>query len=215
MLNEMTSKVIRNSYYGSKRMIDIVVSLIAIVILSPIFLIVAIAIKLEDGGSIIFKQERSGENDVPFMIYKFRSMRETEKSSSTPYYVWDNGVPDTFVFKNTGKQDVRVTKVGSFIRKFSIDELPQFVNVLLGSMSLIGPRPEIVAITSCYSDKQKQRLMVKPGITGWAQVNGRSDINNGEKIRLDLEYIEKQTAMLDSVIFFKTVWLVLAGKGSV
>ncbi|MBC1850983.1 sugar transferase, partial [Listeria seeligeri] len=83
------------------------------------------------------------------------------------------------------------------------------------SMSLIGPRPEIVAITSCYSDKQKQRLMVKPGITGWAQVNGRSDINNGEKIRLDLEYIEKQTAMLDSVIFFKTVWLVLAGKGSV
>ncbi|WP_430535505.1 sugar transferase [Listeria rocourtiae] len=211
----LMSKLIRTGYCSSKRIVDIIGSFIAIVLLSPIFLIVAIAIKLEDGGSVIFKQERSGENDTPFVIYKFRSMTEQVVSSSSGEYTWDNGVPDTFVFKDTGQQDARVTKVGSFIRKFSIDELPQFVNVLFGSMSLIGPRPEIVPITSCYSERQKQRLMVKPGITGWAQINGRSDINNGEKIRLDLEYIEKQTAMLDIIIFFKTVWLVIAGKGSV
>ncbi|EUJ23725.1 bacterial sugar transferase family protein [Listeria grandensis FSL F6-0971] len=215
MLNAISSRLARDSYYGSKRAVDMIVSLIAIVLLSPIFLLVAIAIKLEDGGAIIFKQERSGENDVPFTIYKFRSMGLSTASTTAHDYVWDNGVPDTFVFKNTGEQDARVTKVGNFIRKFSIDELPQFVNVLLGNMSLIGPRPEIVPITSCYSKEQKKRLMVKPGITGWAQINGRSDINNGEKIRLDLEYIEKKTAMLDVVIFFKTVWLVIAGKGSV
>lgn len=211
----LMSKIVRTGYCSSKRMMDIMGALIAIVLLSPVFLIVAIAIKLEDGGTVIFKQERSGENDTPFVIYKFRSMTEGVASSSDSAYTWDSGVPDTFVFKDTGEQDARVTKVGSFIRKFSIDELPQFVNVLFGNMSLIGPRPEIVPITSCYSEKQKQRLMVKPGITGWAQINGRSDINNGEKIRLDLEYIEKQTAMLDIIIFFKTVWLVIAGKGSV
>ncbi|MBC1434955.1 sugar transferase [Listeria rocourtiae] len=211
----LMSKLVRTGYYSSKRIVDIIGSFIAIVLLSPIFLIVAIAIKLEDGGTIIFKQERSGENDTPFVIYKFRSMTERVTSRPTGEYTWENGVPDTFVFKDTGEQDTRVTQVGSFIRKYSIDELPQFVNVLVGNMSLIGPRPEIVPITSCYSEKQKQRLMVKPGITGWAQINGRSNINNGEKIRLDLEYIEKQTALLDIVIFFKTVWLVIAGKGSV
>ena len=130
-------------------------------------------------------------------------------------YNWVGGVPDDFVFKTTSGFDPNVTKTGQFIRKYSIDELPQFFNVLKGQMSIVGPRPEIPNITSCYNAHQSKRLLVKPGITGWAQINGRSEIPHGEKIKYDLYYVENQGFVLDFKIFFKTIFQAILGKGAI
>ncbi|MBC1554083.1 sugar transferase [Listeria booriae] len=199
-----------------KRIMDILLSLIGIVLASPIMLIVAICIKSEDKGPALFIQTRTGKNDQPFSIYKFRSMK-TAPNQVRParQYEWKGGVPDDFVFKQTDEVDPNVTKVGAFIRKTSLDELPQLFNVLLGNMSMIGPRPEIPAITTHYNAQQKQRLLVKPGITGWAQVNGRSDVTNGEKMAMDYYYIKNQSMALDMTILWKTVQVVLTSKGAV
>ncbi|MBC2167313.1 sugar transferase [Listeria booriae] len=199
-----------------KRIMDILLSLIGIVLASPIMLIVAICIKSEDKGPALFIQTRTGKNDQPFSIYKFRSMK-TAPNQVRParQYEWEGGVPDDFVFKQTDEVDPNVTKVGAFIRKTSLDELPQLFNVLLGNMSMIGPRPEIPAITTHYNAQQKQRLLVKPGITGWAQVNGRSDVTNGEKMAMDYYYIKNQSMALDLTILWKTVQVVLTSKGAV
>ncbi|KMJ55034.1 glycosyl transferase, partial [Bacillus sp. LL01] len=124
-----------------------------------------------------------------------------------------NGVPDDFVFK-TSTSNPNVTKVGYYLRKFSIDELPQFLNVLLGDMSVIGPRPEIPVITECYNDYQKQRLNVKPGITGYAQINGRSNIPHKAKVEYDRYYCENCSLTLDVKIFFATIFQTIKGKGS-
>lgn len=201
-----------------KRLFDIVFSSIALILLSPILIAVAIAIKLEDKGTILFKQKRAGLNDIPFLIFKLRSMKEQKKTISSKKespYNWENGVPDDFVFKTTDGFNPNVTKVGRFIRKTSLDELPQFFNVLLGTMSIVGPRPEIVEITKCYSDEQRKRLHVKPGITGWAQVNGRSDSNHGEKIKNDLYYVENRSMFLDIKIIFMTIYQTFFGKGAI
>ncbi|MBC2022090.1 sugar transferase [Listeria booriae] len=199
-----------------KRIMDILLSLIGIVLASPIMLIVAICIKSEDKGPALFIQTRTGKNDQPFSIYKFRSMK-TAPNQERParQYEWEGGVPDDFVFKQTDEVDPNVTKVGAFIRKTSLDELPQLFNVLLGNMSMIGPRPEIPAITTHYNAQQKQRLLVKPGITGWAQVNGRSDVTNGEKMAMDYYYIKNQSMALDMTILWKTIQVVLTSKGAV
>ncbi|MBC2160802.1 sugar transferase [Listeria booriae] len=199
-----------------KRIMDILLSLIGIVLASPIMLIVAICIKSEDKGPALFIQTRTGKNDQPFSIYKFRSMK-TAPNQVRParQYEWKGGVPDDFVFKQTDEVDPNVTKVGAFIRKTSLDELPQLFNVLLGNMSMIGPRPEIPAITTHYNAQQKQRLLVKPGITGWAQVNGRSDVTNGEKMAMDYYYIKNQSVALDLAILWKTIQVVLTSKGAV
>ncbi len=201
-----------------KRLFDILFSLVALLLVSPVFLGVALAIYLEDRGPVFFKQKRAGLHDVPFEIYKFRSMKQrkdsVQKSKESPY-TWTDGVPDDFVFKTTDQFNPNVTKVGRFIRKTSLDELPQFINVLLGNMSVIGPRPEIVEITECYDAHQKQRLLVKPGITGWAQVNGRSDSNHGEKIKNDLYYVENNSMLLDIKIVFMTVYQIIFGKGAI
>ncbi|KGL37946.1 glycosyl transferase [Listeria booriae] len=201
---------------GVKRAMDIMMSLLGIIIAAPIMLIVAICIKLEDRGPALFVQTRTGKGDQPFSIYKFRSMKVTQEQTTPPRnYAWEGGVPDEFVFKQTDEVDPNVTKVGAFIRKTSLDELPQLFNVLLGNMSMIGPRPEIPAITTHYNEQQKSRLFVKPGITGWAQVNGRSDVTNGEKMSMDYYYIEKQSLGLDIKIIWKTVVVVLTSKGAV
>lgn len=201
-----------------KRLFDIVFSSIALILLSPILIGVSLAILIEDRRSVLFKQKRAGLNDVPFLIYKFQSMKESKgtiQGKKDSPYNWENGVPDDFIFKTTDGFNPNVTKVGRFIRKTSLDELPQFLNVLLGNMSIIGPRPEIVEITRCYSLEQKQRLLVKPGITGWAQVNGRSDSNHGEKIKNDLYYVENRSMMLDMKILFKTIYQTVFGKGAI
>ncbi|MEB9553137.1 sugar transferase [Bacillus cereus] len=205
-------------YMLVQRILDIVLSLISLVIASPLMLIIAFLIWLEDGGSAIFIQKRTGKDNSPFNIYKFRSMRVNDSDIHTKEfkkYQWENGVPDDFVFKNSEEVNPNVTKIGAFIRKSSLDELPQLFNVLKGDMSIVGPRPEIIAITEYYTSDQQQRLQVRPGITGWAQIHGRSDINNGEKLALDVFYVKNQCLLLDIYILLKTIKVVVTSKGAV
>ncbi len=201
-----------------KRTFDIIFSFVILILLSPLFLILGLLIIKEDGRPVFFKQLRSGKDDQSFGMYKFRSMRVkqvSEGKSKGKIYNWKNRVPDDFVFKTSSANNPNITKIGKFIRKYSLDELPQFINVLKGDMSIIGPRPEIIEISSCYDSEQKLRLSVKPGITGWAQANGRSDMNHGEKIKHDLYYVENFSLWLDLKIFLKTILQVVLGKGSV
>ncbi|WP_260450600.1 sugar transferase [Listeria booriae] len=200
-----------------KRLLDIMLSIIGIIIALPIMLVVMLCIKWEDKGPALFIQTRTGKDNRPFSIYKFRSMkvRNEEALKEEHVYEWEDGVPDTFVFKDVGETNPNVTKVGAFIRRTSLDELPQLFNVFIGNMSFIGPRPEIPAITSRYSAQQKKRLDVKPGITGWAQVNGRSSVTNGEKMKMDYYYIENYSLRLDIIILIRTVKVVLTSRGAV
>ncbi len=189
-----------------------------LLILSPLFLILTIFIIKEDGRPVFFKQQRSGKNDMHFNMFKFRSMRlrhEVNGKMKRNKYYWENGVPDDFVFKTASIENPNITNTGKFIRKYSLDELPQFYNVLKGDMSIVGPRPEIIEITRCYNNYQRERLLVKPGITGWAQVNGRSDMNHGDKIKYDLYYVNNFSLLLDLKILLKTISQVLLGKGAV
>ena len=201
-----------------KRILDIVLSFVALLILSPVFLGLTILIIKEDGRPVFFRQKRSGLNDEVFKMYKFRSMKNKQvsvPSNSHNDYNWKNGVPDDFVFKTSSESNPNITKIGSFIRKYSLDELPQFMNVLKGDMSIIGPRPEIIAISRFYSTYQKKRLDVKPGITGWAQANGRSDMNHGKKIEHDLYYVDNFSLWLDVKVFVRTIVQVIGRKGAV
>jgi len=201
-----------------KRLLDIIFSSLTLILLSPILLIIALLIIIDDGLPIFFKQKRSGKGDIPFKIFKFRSMKNKQvavPSNSHNDYNWENGVPDSFVFKMSSEDNPNITKIGRFIRKYSLDELPQFINVLKGDMSLVGPRPEILPISDCYNEHQKRRLEVKPGITGWAQANGRSEMNHGEKIKHDLYYVDNFSVWLDIKIVLMTIKIVVLGRGSV
>ena len=177
-----------------KRAMDVVGSLVLIVLTSPIMLGVAIGVKLSSPGPIIFKQERVGLNKRPFMMYKFRSMRVNAAEDSA----WSTN------------SDPRKTRFGSIIRKFSLDELPQFFNVLKGNMSLVGPRPEIPFHVEHFKEEIPRYLVrqqVRPGLTGWAQINGlRGDTDIAERIRYDIWYIENWTVALDIKILFRTVF---------
>src|SRR5699024_10060044 len=128
---------------------------------------------------------------------------------------WKDGVPDNFIFKAESEHNPNITKVGNFIRRYSLDEIPQFFNVLKGDMSIIGPRPEIINISRFYNSYQKKRLEINPGITGLAQVNGRSEINHGKKIKYDIDYVEHFSLWLDLRILLKTIAQVIGGRGSV
>ncbi|WP_339226800.1 sugar transferase [Oceanobacillus sp. FSL K6-2867] len=201
-----------------KRIFDIILSFIALLILTPIFLALSILIIKEDGRPVFFRQKRSGLDDKVFEMYKFRSMKNKQvpiPSNSHNEYNWKSGVPDDFVFKTSSESNPNITKIGVYIRKYSLDELPQFYNVLKGDMSIIGPRPEIIAISRCYNKHQKRRLEVKPGITGWAQVNGRSEMDHGKKIEYDLYYVDNFSLWMDLKVFFITIVQVIRGKGSV
>ncbi|RID84730.1 sugar transferase [Peribacillus asahii] len=189
-------------YKKVKRLLDIVLSLIGLTILSPILLVVAIAIKLESKGPVIFQQERLGLNGKVFKIYKFRSMCVGAEKS---------GVYET-------KGDARVTKVGKFIRKTSIDEFPQFVNIIKGDMSIIGPRPTLTYHPwpiDEYTRVQKKRFDVRPGVTGWAQVNGRKGLPWNKRIEYDTEYVDNLSFGFDLKIFFRTIIKVLAMQDNV
>lgn len=194
-----------------KRILDIFLALFLLFISSPILIIATLAIAVANGRPVLFSQPRVGKNEEIFTIYKFRTMGLNVKSKEIRIKS-SNGVPDDFVFKNGS--DNRVTKIGSFLRKTSIDELPQLLNVLKGEMSIVGPRPEVPAITNLYNDFQKQRLRVKPGITGLAQINGRSLISHGRKIEYDLTYIEQHSLLLDLKIIGMTLITVLTAKGA-
>lgn len=189
-------------YLKIKRLIDIVLSVIGLTILSPLLIIVAITIKLESKGPVIFQQERLGLNGKVFKIYKFRSMCVGAEKS---------GVYET-------KGDARVTRVGKFIRKTSIDEFPQFINIIKGDMSLIGPRPTLTYHPwklDEYTEIQRKRFNVRPGVTGWAQVNGRKDIPWGKRIEYDVEYVDNLSSGLDFKIFIKTIFKVLTMQDNV
>ena len=195
-----------------KRIFDIIASALLIIWCIPIFLIVPLLITISSGRPVFFTQKRTGRNKQEFTIIKFRTMRQTSNGSNIHNYDWKDGVPDEFVFKSGF--DSKVTPIGKVLRKYSLDEIPQLFNVLFGSMSMVGPRPEIPEITSYYNLKQEKRLLVKPGMTGYAQINGRSEINHGQKIEYDLYYIQNRSILLDIKILFATVKLVVKGKGA-
>ena len=189
-------------YSITKRLIDIVGSLCGIILLSPLFLIVAVLIKLEDPkGKVFFAQERNGRYPKTFKMYKFRSM--VHNAEELLKDLMDRNEQTGPVFKIN--DDPRITKVGKFIRKTSIDELPQLFNVLKGDMSLVGPRPPIPHEVEQYNSYQMQRLAVKPGLTCIWQVSGRNNIGFDEWVEMDIEYIKTRNLWLDIKLIFKTV----------
>lgn len=187
-----------------KRIIDIVVSLFGLIVSLPILLLVSLVIKLESKGPVFFKQERLGKNGISFKIYKFRSMYVGAEKQGTGVY--------------SGKNDIRVTKVGKIIRATSIDELPQFINILKGDMSLIGPRPTLTYHPwefEEYTHEQRRMFDVRPGVTGWAQINGRKDVEWNKRIELNIWYVNNLSFLLDMRIFLKTIFKVIMMKDNV
>ncbi len=188
-------------YKGVKRALDVTFSLIGTAVSSPILLAVAAAVKLDSKGPVIFKQERLGKDGKVFEIYKFRSMCVGAEHMGTGQYSF--------------KGDSRITRVGKVIRATSLDELPQFINILKGDMSFIGPRPTLTYHPwklEEYTDFQRRRFEVRPGITGLAQVHGRKAIDWNDRIKYDVEYVDNLSLGLDCKILFQTVWNVLAMK---
>lgn len=198
-----------NMYLFIKRIIDIIGSSVGILILSPLFLLIALLIKLEDSkGAVFFRQTRIGEHEKPFEMYKFRSMVSNAEALKATL-IKDNEATGP-VFKI--KKDPRITKLGSFIRKTSIDELPQLFNVLKGEMSLVGPRPPLPEEVNQYSRYEKQRLKVTPGLTCYWQVSGRSNIGFNEWVKLDLKYINERNTLVDFKLIIKTVFVLFGSK---
>ena len=196
---------------GFKRLMDIILALFAIICGTPVFLLTALLVKLTSPGPIIFSQIRVGRFGRHFKFYKFRSMyidAEARKAELMKHNESGDGV----IFKM--KYDPRITPVGRFIRKFSIDELPQLFNVLLGDMSLVGPRPPLPSEVRTYSLEERKRLNITPGITCVWQVSGRSELPFSKQIALDKEYISSRSAWKDFLILLKTIPAILTGKGA-
>lgn len=193
-----------------KRAFDIILSLIGIIILSPLLLLVYVLIKLDSKGPAIFKQTRVGKDGVNFKIYKFRTM--VVNAEKLQKLELDIKNIENFVFQS--REDSRITKIGSILRKSSIDELPQLFNVLFGSMSLVGPRPEIEEVVKFYPENYKKRLLVLPGITGLAQVSGRGEIELKKTVYYDLLYISRFSILYDIEILFRTLISVFKKDGA-
>lgn len=194
-----------------KRSIDIYASAFALLVLSPVFLVVATLIKLEDGGPVFFSQRRVGKWGRQFQMYKFRSMC-TNAEEKLDAVLKSNCHTSGVTFKV--KHDPRITRIGRWLRKFSVDEFPQFFNVLVGDMSLVGPRPPLPREVAMYSRADRQRLEAMPGLTCFWQIGGRAEIDFPEQVRLDVQYIESQNFWLDLKILVKTVPAVLFGRGA-
>lgn len=181
--------------YG-KRIMDLILSLISLIVLSPVLLIIALLVRLKLGRPVIFRQERPGLNEKIFTLYKFRTMtNETDKNGEL--------LPDS----------TRLTKFGGFLRSTSLDELPELLNIIKGDMSIVGPRPLLVKYLPLYNDHQRHRHDVRPGLTGWAQVNGRNAISWEEKFDLDIEYVNNISLLLDLKIIFLTIKKVFLREG--
>lgn len=192
----------KKGYLIVKRIIDIVISIIALIILLPIFAIISIAIKIESKGPILFKQKRIGKHKKNFTIYKFRTMR-TDTPKDMP----------THMLKNANGY---ITKVGNILRKTSLDELPQLINIIKGDMSIIGPRPALWNQYDLVEERDKYHANdLKPGLTGWAQINGRDELEIPQKAKFDGEYVDKISFVFDLKIFFKTIINVFKHEGVV
>lgn len=188
----------RKLNYTIKHIIDFIMALLLLVALSPLFIMVSVLIYLEDKGPAFFKQPRLGQDGKTFLMYKFRSMKV-----NAPDLRSDDG--STFNAEN----DSRVTRIGQILRKTSLDELPQVINILKGEMSFIGPRPDLPDQIDLYHDEDKTRLTVRPGITGYAQVMGRNSLGFRERFTYDIKYVEKYSLLFDLKILFMTISVVL------
>jgi exopolysaccharide biosynthesis polyprenyl glycosylphosphotransferase len=184
-----------------KRAMDIVASGLALIVLMPLMLVIALLIRWDSHGPVLFKQERVGRNGQTFMMLKFRSMVETAERDLDALKALNEGAGVLFKMKN----DPRITRVGRVLRKYSLDELPQLWNVFIGDMSLVGPRPPLEREVEGYARHVRRRLYIKPGLTGMWQVNGRSDLSWEESVRLDLYYVENWSVMGDLLIMWRTL----------
>jgi len=193
-----------------KRALDICGALVGLILSSPLFLVAAIAIKIDSPGPILFSQERVGENGKPFRVYKLRTMfvgaeeQLDELLHTNPLKGLAYKIPD----------DPRITRVGRFLRRWSLDEIPQFWNILRGDMSLVGPRPEQTWMVARYDDYHRQRLVVKPGLTGPMQVEGRAELNMDERMALEIDYIKNYSIWQDIRIILRTIPVTISGKGA-
>ena len=187
-----------NLFRICKRGLDILISLSALIVLFPVFILIAIAIRLGSQGPAIFKQQRAGKDGKPFAFYKFRTMKL--------------GV-EAFGPSPKSPQDPRLTKIGRFLREYSLDELPQFFNVLKGDMSIVGPRPLYLSQIPEWSERHKKRLNVKPGLTGLAQIQGRGHLTREEKLELDIKYVKTANFLTDIKIMLLTAARIIGRKG--
>ena len=201
----------RKVYNLVKRIFDIVMALFALLILLPVFIIIAILIKSDDGGPIFYKHKRVGKNGKSIYVYKFRSMAvnadeifshftEEQIKEFEKYYKLEN--------------DPRITRIGDFLRKTSLDELPQFLNILKGDMSFVGPRPVVSKELNKFGDSQDLLLSIKPGLTGWWACSGRSDTSYEQRVDLEIYYVNNYCAKLDFLCLVKTIGAVIEGKGA-
>lgn len=201
----------RKVYNLVKRIFDIVMALFALLILLPVFIIIAILIKSDDGGPIFYKHKRVGKNGKSIYVYKFRSMAvnadeifshftEEQIKEFEKYYKLEN--------------DPRITRIGDFLRKTSLDELPQFLNILKGDMSFVGPRPVVSKELNKFGDNQDLLLSIRPGLTGWWACSGRSDTSYEQRVDLEIYYVNNYCAKLDFLCLVKTIGAVIGGKGA-
>lgn len=202
------------SLRATRRTLDIATAGLALVIASPLFLIVGLASKLSSRGPVFFVQERVGRNGKIFRCYKFRSMRPDADKRLKQLLQTDIEFREAWMQDQKVNKDPRITSMGRFLRKTSLDEIPQLINVLKGDMSIIGPRPVVPEETVRYGDAMATVLSVRPGITGLWQVSGRNNLSYPERVALDLRYVDEQSLRLDSRVLVKTVFSVATGKGA-
>ena len=198
-------------YKAIKRVFDIVFSLIGLVLLSPIFLIISVIIKLDSKGPVFFVHSRIGEKGKPIGIYKFRTMVNNAEDLIKKFTPEQK---EEFERSYKLENDPRITKIGNFLRKTSLDELPQILNILKGELSIIGPRPIIQAELEKYEENKEKFLSVKPGLTGYWAANGRSDTSYEERMQMELYYVDNMSFKLDVKIFFKTIFAVIKKEGA-
>jgi len=200
-----------------KRVIDVAISGVSLVVLSPVFAAIAVAIKTTSEGPVLFKQERIGRNEVPFELYKFRTMVVDNSDAEHRAFVTAQ-IQGTAVAETTDGafklDDPRVTSVGAFLRRFSIDELPQLANVFNGTMSLVGPRPSLEWEIALYQEEHRRRAAAVPGCSGLWQVSGRNRLSTNEMLDLDLDYVDNWTLKRDLSILFRTLPAVIRGDGA-
>lgn len=206
----LMSPRLRGWQLAAKRMIDVLVSLGALPVFVPLGLLAAIAVKLDSEGGVFYRQRRVGQAGRPFTMYKFRSMYKNADGMLGDLREKNEAAGPVFKIRS----DPRITRVGAFLRRTSLDELPQIINVLKGEMSLVGPRPPLPHEVENYNDYQRGRLAVKPGLTCLWQVRGRSNISFDQWVEMDLEYIHYQSLWLDFKILLKTIPAVLKGTGA-